>query len=151
MKLVNKLFLGGTCNNDPWREELIPELERLGIDYFNPVVEDWNEQCRLIEQEEKKHDDFIYIITPNQTGVYSFAEIIDSVYRRLVKGCVLVGFTSRSTYNKAQEMSMSAIISLVNEIARENQCGYRIKAAWIDKPNDILSLSKLMYSKKLVK
>ena len=32
----NKVFLGGTCNNSTWRDELIPQLK---IDYFNPVVE----------------------------------------------------------------------------------------------------------------
>lgn len=30
-----KVFLGGTCNNSTWREELKPLLK---IDYFDPVV-----------------------------------------------------------------------------------------------------------------
>jgi len=37
---MKRVFLGGTCNNSKWRDVLIP---RLKIDYFNPVVDDWNE------------------------------------------------------------------------------------------------------------
>ena len=37
---MKKVFLGGTCNDSLWREELIKKLE---IDYFNPVVDDWTE------------------------------------------------------------------------------------------------------------
>ena len=37
-----KVFLGGTCNNSKWRDKLIPMLN---IDYFNPVVDDWTEEC----------------------------------------------------------------------------------------------------------
>jgi hypothetical protein len=34
---MNKVFLGGTCAETTWRDDLIPKLQ---IDYFNPVVED---------------------------------------------------------------------------------------------------------------
>ena len=44
-----KVFLGGTCNKSKWRDELIDLLK---IDYFNPVVDDWNEEA---QKEEKKH------------------------------------------------------------------------------------------------
>lgn len=30
-----RVFLGGTCNESTWRDELIKKLK---IDYFNPVV-----------------------------------------------------------------------------------------------------------------
>ena len=36
-----KVFLGGTCNESTWRNRIIPML---AIDYFNPVVDDWNEE-----------------------------------------------------------------------------------------------------------
>ena len=32
--------LGGTCNNDDWRESLI-ELLNPNVKYFNPVVKNW--------------------------------------------------------------------------------------------------------------
>ena len=40
-----KVFLGGTCNNSIWRDVLIPLLTDNGINYFNPVVDDWTEDC----------------------------------------------------------------------------------------------------------
>ena len=70
-----KIFLGGTCNDSTWREILIPLLK---IDYFNPVVDDWNEETFKKELEEKEICDYrLYVITPLMTGVYSIAEVID--------------------------------------------------------------------------
>ena len=70
-----KVFLGGTCEGRDWRSELIPNLE---CDYFNPVVEDWTEECYKKELEERKDSDFVlYVITPDIKGVYSIAEVVD--------------------------------------------------------------------------
>ena len=33
----------GTCDNIPWREPMIKEYEKLGIKYYNPVLENWTE------------------------------------------------------------------------------------------------------------
>ena len=41
-----KVFLGGTCNGSNWREELIKELD---IDYFNPVIENWDDKAQVNE------------------------------------------------------------------------------------------------------
>jgi hypothetical protein len=49
-----KVFLGGMCNDSLWRERLIPTLE---IDYFNPVVEDWNEEAQERELKEREECD----------------------------------------------------------------------------------------------
>ena len=37
---MRKVFLGGTCNESTWRDELMPLLKNEGVEYFNPVVED---------------------------------------------------------------------------------------------------------------
>lgn len=71
-----KVFLGGTCNGSQWREELMPKLV---IEYFNPVVDDWNEEAMLAEEEAKDTSDYmLYVITPKMTGVYSIAEVVDA-------------------------------------------------------------------------
>jgi len=76
-----RVFLGGTCNNSTWRDELIPLLET--IDYFNPVVEDWTEECMAEEIRQREACDFcLYVITPKMTGVYSIAEVIDDSNKR---------------------------------------------------------------------
>jgi hypothetical protein len=80
MSKSKKVFLGGTCNGSQWREQLIPSLD---IDYFNPVVDDWNEEAYQRELEERESCDFCtYVITPKMTGVYAIAEAVDDSNKR---------------------------------------------------------------------
>jgi hypothetical protein len=84
-----KVFLGGTCNGSQWRETLIPHLK---IDYFNPVVDDWNEEAQKREIEERESADYVlYTITPKMKGVYSIAEVVDDSNKRPEKTilCIL--------------------------------------------------------------
>jgi hypothetical protein len=77
---MKKIFLGGTCNNSIWRDELIPKLK---IDYFNPVVEDWTPECQENEIRERENSDYVlYVITPKMKGVYSIAEVVDDSNKR---------------------------------------------------------------------
>lgn len=75
-----KVFLGGTVNGSTWRQYVIP---RLKIDYFDPVVDDWNEEAYQRELHERKHCDYVlYVLTPKMTGYYSIAEVTDDSYKR---------------------------------------------------------------------
>lgn len=75
-----KVFLGGTCNGSTWRDALIPFLS---IDYFNPVVDDWDENAYQEELKQREECDYcLYMITPRMTGVYSIAEVIDDSNKR---------------------------------------------------------------------
>jgi len=75
-----KVFLGGTANNSDWREKLIKNLE---IDYFNPIVDDWNEAAQKEEIKQRKECDFcLYVITPKMKGVYSIAEVVQDSNER---------------------------------------------------------------------
>ena len=77
---MSKVFLGGTCNNSTWRERLIPMLH---IDYFNPVVKHWTEECMFEERMQRVICDYcLYVITPSMTGVYSIAEVVDDSNKR---------------------------------------------------------------------
>ena len=87
--IVPKVFLGGTCNESTWRDELIPTLK---IDYFNPVVEDWTPECQEEEIRQREVCDYcLYTITPEMKGVYSIAEAVEDSVRRPHKTilCVL--------------------------------------------------------------
>lgn len=80
MKKKPKVFLGGTCNGSRWRDELIPELT---IDYFNPVVDDWNEEAQKEEERQKEACDILlFVITPEMAGVFSIAEVIQYSNKR---------------------------------------------------------------------
>lgn len=70
-----KVFLGGTCNDSTWRKYIIDNIK---IDYFDPVVDDWTEECYQRELVERKICNYcLYVITPRMQGVYSIAEAVD--------------------------------------------------------------------------
>ena len=82
-----KVFLGGTCNGSEWRKTIIPLLE---MEYFDPVVSDWDEQAQEREAEAKESSDFrLYVLTPLMEGFYSIAEVVDDSNKRPA-GTVLV-------------------------------------------------------------
>ena len=73
---MTTVFLGGTCNNSTWREELISKLDSDKIEAFNPVVEDWTEEAQALEDKHKKYDDFcLYCINSEMAGPYSIFEL----------------------------------------------------------------------------
>ena len=105
-----KVFLGGTCNNSTWREKLIPMLE---IPFYNPVVEDWNEEAQAEEKLQKEICGYqLFVITSEMTGVFSIAEVIDSVHKN-PNGtflCIL-----DKGFSKSQKKSLKAVSDLVEE------------------------------------
>lgn len=77
---MKKVFLGGTCNDSTWRNKLI---SMLNIDYFNPVVDDWTEECYQEELRQREICDYcLYTITPRMIGCYSIAEVVDDSNKR---------------------------------------------------------------------
>ena len=75
-----KVFLGGTCNNSLWRDELIAMIK---MDYFNPIVDDWTEDWQAEEIRQREVCDFtLYVITPLMTGAYAIAEAVDDSNKR---------------------------------------------------------------------
>ncbi len=107
-----KVFLGGTCNNSTWRDELI---KLLTIDYFNPVVDDWTDECYKEELRQREICDYVlYVLTPKMTGVYSVAEVVDDSNKRPNKTifCV-INSDGDKTFDKGQLMSLFAVSKLV--------------------------------------
>ena len=107
---MKKVFLGGTCNESTWRDELIPQLK---IDYFNPVVDDWTPECMIEEKKQRKSCDFVlYVITSDMTGVYSIAEVVDDSNKRPEK--TVFAFKEEG-FDKSQIKSLEAVGTLVSE------------------------------------
>jgi hypothetical protein len=80
---MKRIFLGGTCAESTWRDELIVQLNLDKYTFFNPIVKDWNEECKAIEVQERKDCDIVlYTITPEMRGVYSIAEATDDSNKR---------------------------------------------------------------------
>jgi hypothetical protein len=112
MKAVKKVFLGGTCSTSTWRDELIPKLE---IDYFNPVVDDWNSESRANEIRERQECDIVlYVLTPQMTGVYAIAEAVDDSNKRPEKTifCYLQRHREEA-FTRGQSASLEAVKNLI--------------------------------------
>lgn len=109
---MSKVFLGGTCNGSNWRKYF---EENLKIDYFNPVVEEWTEECQKKEIEERKNCDFcLYVITPKQTGYFSFSEVADDSNKRPEKTIFcFIDKDDEQEFSKVQIKSLKAIAKLV--------------------------------------
>lgn len=121
----NKVFLGGTCNNSTWRNELIPNLK---IDYFNPVVDDWTPECQAEEERQKNElcNIHLYVITPKMTGVFSIAEVVESAINK-GKNCILFYITKErdgSEFKDFQIKSLKAVANLVKKY------GAQIPESW---------------------
>ncbi|WP_195251846.1 nucleoside 2-deoxyribosyltransferase domain-containing protein [Romboutsia sp. 1001713B170207_170306_H8] len=119
---MKKVFLGGTCNGSTWREELIELLE---IDYFNPVVDDWTEECMKEEIRQRETCDYcLYVLTPRMGGVYTIAEVVDDINKRPERTvfCVLkedvnpaFGTSTHIYFNKAQLKSLEQLGKMVRK------------------------------------
>lgn len=109
-----KVFLGGTCMETKWREEIIP---RLNIQYFNPVVPDWTPECQEIERQEKdKADILLYVITPQMKGTFAIAEAVQDSNRKPHKTvfCVLDTYDDKS-FELSEKKSLDAVCKIVND------------------------------------
>lgn len=109
---MKKVFLGGTCNESEWRSSLV---KLLSIDYFDPVVEDWTEECQKEEIKQRSECDYcLYVITPKMTGVYSIAEVVDDSNKRPDKTifCVLEE-DGEYEFNKSALKSLYAVKNMV--------------------------------------
>ena len=109
---MKRVFLGGTCNNSTWREELIPLLT---TGYFNPVVSDWIPECQAEEILQRAECDVVlYVLTPKMTGVYSVAEVVDDSHRRPHKTVLVVLMRDGDdTFTPHQQKSLTRTMALV--------------------------------------
>lgn len=114
--MINKMrvFLGGTCNDSTWREELIPLLEERDVEYFNPVVDDWTEECQKIEDDVKANPLTVnlFVITSQMTGVYSIAEMVDSVH---VKSYATIVLVLSDGFDDGQLKSLKAVTNIIEK------------------------------------
>ena len=108
-ELMNKVFLGGTCAESTWREELIPNLD---VPYFNPVVDDWTPECQSQEEFEKseKCNIHLYVITKEMVGVFSIAEVIESA---MTHGKTTIFHVVPDGFSTSQLKSLEAVKNTV--------------------------------------
>lgn len=105
----SRIFLGGTCGESTWRERIEKIVQ---IPTFNPVVKDWTPECQEIERHEKDNlcDIHLYVITHEMKGVFSIAEVIDSVHNKSKKTLFHV---IPEGFKPFQIKSLKAVVDLV--------------------------------------
>lgn len=107
---MSKVFLGGTCNNSTWRDIIIPKLK---IDYFNPVVDNWNDECIAEEIKQRKECDFVlYVLTSEMKDFYSIAEVVDDSHK--IPGKLIFCYLNDG-FNKEQIKKLELISNMVKE------------------------------------
>jgi hypothetical protein len=105
-----KVFLGGTCGKLDWRKYLI---SKLNIDYFNPVIDDWTQECIVEENKQKEICDYnLFVITCEMKGVYSIAEVVDLSNKKPTRTilCIL-----ENGFSDGEIRSLNAVYDLVKK------------------------------------
>ena len=108
------LFLGGTVGKSKWREDIIPLLEHEKLEYFNPVVDDWNDSAREKEYLVKNSPTTVevYVITKDMKGVFSIAEAVDASNKKPGQTIFMV---DRDGFNTHQLKSLDATLELIQK------------------------------------
>lgn len=114
MTEIMSIFLGGTCNNSQWREQIKPLLNK---SWFDPVVKDWTPECQAEEIRQRENCEYcLYVLTPRMTGVYSVAEVVDDSNKRPAKTIFVPLLTDEElTFNSAQWKSLQAVAAMVQK------------------------------------
>jgi len=98
-----RVFLGGTCANSKWREELIPKLN---IDYFNPVVKNWTPKCQEEELKQREICDYVLYTLTRPYSTYSVAEVVDDSNKRSEKTIICI-YNELIDYKWYEKLAMS--------------------------------------------
>ncbi len=112
------VFLGGTCNNSIWRDELVPKLNS-SVDAFNPVTPNWDEEFQKLENKHKAEDDVcLYVFTPEslnspQRGLYSIAEVANDSAKRAEKVVFAYIPYGGQTFTEGEVKGLKAVANLV--------------------------------------
>lgn len=103
MKGINDLTIGlfGTCDNVPWRNPFMSEYDKRGINYFNPMIDNWQEMMDLhragkgpnpadVENQHLWNDEIIlFPVLKDSLGMGSLAELgfsVSTVVRNILNG-----------------------------------------------------------------
>lgn len=100
MRKHNHVFLGGSANPTTWRKDIaIPLLDKHGITYFNPQVDEWHAGLVKIENDAKSNANVLLFVIDNVTrGIASIAEAAFLMGRRR-KVYLVVQYFEESDFN----------------------------------------------------
>ena len=111
---MKKVFLGGTCNESLWRDDVIKKLK---IHYYNPVGKTWTPEMMEEELKQRQECDFcLYVLTPKLKGFFSIAEVADDSNKRPDKTIFcFINEDDGKTFSNAQIKSLTQVARMVKE------------------------------------
>ena len=121
-----QVFLMGTIggawsdpNRDCWREYVIqPELDRLGVTYYNPVVEDWSEENAREEAEAIANaETIVLVITENHPSFGSLAESGWAILSAIERDQTVVMFIANEQANEDSLRARKIVLSQAKTLA----------------------------------
>ena len=129
-----RVFLGGTCNESTWREKLIPDLQKYGIEYFNPVVENWTTTAQVNEIRERETCDFcLYVITPRILGYYAIAEAVEDSIKHPYKTIFAILYQDNCVcFTEAKWHSLQAVARLIKRNGGATFTDLKDVAPWLN-------------------
>ncbi|GAB1599235.1 uncharacterized protein LOC115214842 [Argonauta hians] len=123
-KYKDQVFLGGSCNPTTWRSDCaVPYLEKQGISYFNPQVEQWDVHQIGKEHEAKMASEVLLFVIDNQTRASS--SLIEIAY--LVgnqRQVLLVLHINESKIPKSESEELKTSYNLITDISERS--GYPV-------------------------
>jgi len=77
----HEVFLGGSCNPTTWRKDLaIPMLNRAGVTFYNPQVDDWHEGLIALEAKAKAQAPvLLFVIDKHTRALSSMVEVAELI------------------------------------------------------------------------
>lgn len=121
-----QVFLMGTIggaysypNRDCWREYIIqPELDQLGVTYYNPVVEEWSEENAREEAEAIANaETIVLVITQNHPSIGSLAESGWAVVSALERNQTVILFIANEQENADSLRARKIVLSQAKTLA----------------------------------
>jgi raw len=75
------VFLGGSCNPTTWRHDIaIPMLDRAGVTYYNPQVDNWTPELVDIEARAKdRADQLLFVVDSDTRAIASILEATEAI------------------------------------------------------------------------
>lgn len=74
--MLNCIGLFGTCGNSKWREPFMQTYKDLGIEFYNPQVENWDPSCAELETFHFRNDKIILFPVTSET--YAFGSLAET-------------------------------------------------------------------------
>jgi hypothetical protein len=134
-KKAKRVFLGGTCNESTWRNRMMVYLFDVGLEYFNPVVDDWDSKAQENELKERETCDYcLYTITPKMIEVYSIAEVIDDSNKRPDKTILIIlREDDHERFLEGKWKSLNAVAKMVKQNGGQVFDNLHMAALWMAK------------------